>query len=169
MGASARLGSVSTCDRSRRTVAARLAVDAGQRGVEHLQVDGADVAAHPVLEHADQEPAVLGRANRPTVHQVALLGVERAAAQACARVGWEYQLVGAAENIVTVNVRWLAGYRHRRHHQPGSADAVRQVFASPAPSMAGAEAAGDPIAVTVAPRSPTRMKPALRPWPAPAP
>jgi len=60
-----------------------------------------------------------------------------ATAQACARAGWEYRLVGAAEKIVTVNVWWLAGYRHRRHHQPGPTDALRQVFARPAPSMAG--------------------------------
>jgi hypothetical protein len=35
-----------------------------------------------------------------------------ATAQACAQVGWEYRLVGAADEIVTANVRWLAGYRH---------------------------------------------------------
>jgi len=70
-----------------------------------------------------------------------------ATAQACARVGWEYRLVGAADEIVTANVRWLAGYRHPRHHQPGPADALRQVFAAPAALMAGAAAAGDPIAV----------------------
>jgi hypothetical protein len=55
--------------------------------------------------------------------------------------------VGAADPVVTANVRWLAGYRHPRHHQPGSADALRRVFASEAPLLAGAEAAGDPIAV----------------------
>jgi len=32
-----------------------------------------------------------------------------ATAQACARVGWEYRLVGAADEMVTANVRWLAG------------------------------------------------------------
>jgi hypothetical protein len=41
--------------------------------------------------------------------------------QACARVGWEYQLVGATDEIVTANVRWLAGYRHPRHDQLGPA------------------------------------------------
>ena len=70
-----------------------------------------------------------------------------ATGQACARVGWEYRLVGAADEIVTANVRWLAGYRHPRHDQPGPADALRRVFAAAAPLMAGAEAAGDPIAV----------------------
>ena len=70
-----------------------------------------------------------------------------ATAQACARVGWEYRLVGAADEMVTANVRWLAGYRHPRHHQPGVASVLRRVFAAPAPLMAGAEAAGDPVAV----------------------
>jgi hypothetical protein len=70
-----------------------------------------------------------------------------ATAQACARVGWEYRLVGAVDAIVTANVRWLAGYRHPRHHRRGAADALRRVFASPVPLMAGAEAVGDPIAV----------------------
>jgi predicted nuclease with TOPRIM domain len=36
----------------------RLAVPVGQHDVEHLDVDLADVAAHPVLEHLDQEPAL---------------------------------------------------------------------------------------------------------------
>jgi hypothetical protein len=79
----------------------------------------------------------------------------RATAQACARVGWEYRLVGASENIVTANVRWLAGYRHPRHHQLGPMVPCGRYRPSPAPLMARAEAAGDLIAVTVAPRSPT--------------
>ena len=40
-----------------------------------------------------------------------------ATARACALVGWEYRLVGAADAIVTANVRWLAGYRHPRHRR----------------------------------------------------
>jgi hypothetical protein len=68
-----------------------------------------------------------------------------ATAQACARVSWEYRLVGAADEMVTANVRWLAGYRHPRHNQPGVTSVLRQVFGAPAQLMAGAEAAGDPI------------------------
>jgi hypothetical protein len=34
-----------------------------------------------------------------------------ATGQACAQVGWEYRLVGAADGIVTLGVRLLAGYR----------------------------------------------------------
>lgn len=40
---------------------ADLAVPVGQRSVEHLHVDGADVAADPFLEHLYQGSAVLGR------------------------------------------------------------------------------------------------------------
>jgi len=68
-------------------------------------------------------------------------------ARACALAGWEYRLLGAADALVTANLRWLAGYRHSRHHLPGTDEVLRRVFATPTPLMAGAEAAGDPIAV----------------------
>ena len=48
---------------------------------------------------------------------------------------------------MTANLRWLAGYRHPRHGMPALAAALRAAFAAPVPLMAGAEAAGDPIAV----------------------
>jgi hypothetical protein len=67
--------------------------------------------------------------------------------RACAVAGWEYRLAGAADPVVTGNLRWLAGYRHPRHRVPAAAGVLRQVFRAPAPLMAGAEAAGDPIAV----------------------
>lgn len=70
-----------------------------------------------------------------------------ATARACALAGWEYRLVGAADQVVAANVRWLAGYRHPRHHRHEPAAGLRRVFAAAAPLMAGAEAAGDPIAV----------------------
>jgi len=70
-----------------------------------------------------------------------------ATARACALVGWEYRLVGAAEEIATANVRWLAGYRHLRHHLPEVAKSLRRVFSTPTPLLAAAEAVGDPIAV----------------------
>jgi hypothetical protein len=66
-------------------------------------------------------------------------------AQACALAGWEYRLAGPADEVVAANVRWLAGYRHPRHHLPRIAGELRQVFAVPVPLIAGAEAAGDPI------------------------
>jgi hypothetical protein len=67
--------------------------------------------------------------------------------RACAEVGWEYRLVGAPDSIMVGNVRWLAGYRHPRHQVGEVAKRLREVFADPAPLLAGAEAVGDPIAV----------------------
>ena len=70
-----------------------------------------------------------------------------ATARACALAGWEYRLLGELDAIVTANLRWLAGYRHPRHHLAETVEVLRRVFATPTPLMAGAEAAGDPIAV----------------------
>lgn len=70
-----------------------------------------------------------------------------ATAAACALVGWECRLVGAADAIVTANLRWLAGYRRPRHHVPDTAQVLRQVFATPMPLLAGAQAAGEAMAV----------------------
>jgi hypothetical protein len=67
--------------------------------------------------------------------------------QACELVGWKYRLVGAPDTILVANVRWLAGYRHPRHDLSKVATALQEVFADPRPLMAGAEAAGDPVAV----------------------
>jgi hypothetical protein len=67
--------------------------------------------------------------------------------RACVEVGWEYRLVGSPDSIMVANVRWLAGYRHPRHHLGKVAERLREVFTEPAPLMTGAEAAGDPIAV----------------------
>lgn len=66
---------------------------------------------------------------------------------ACELLGWDYQLVGAVEALRTANVRWLAGYRHPRHQVEPVAAVLLETFATPAPLMAGAETAGDPIAV----------------------
>ena len=70
-----------------------------------------------------------------------------ATARACALAGWEYRLLGAADALVTANLRWLAGYRHPRHRLPEIALLLRHVFSTPAPLLAGGQAAGDPIAV----------------------
>jgi hypothetical protein len=70
-----------------------------------------------------------------------------ATAAACALIGWEYLLVGAADPVVTANLRWLGGYRHPRHRVPATAEALLCALATPAPLMAGAEAVGDPVAV----------------------
>jgi hypothetical protein len=70
-----------------------------------------------------------------------------ATAQACALLGWDYQLVGAADRVVTANLRWLSAYRHPRHDLPETSQRLRSVFETPASLMAGAERVGDPVAV----------------------
>jgi hypothetical protein len=45
------------------------------------------------------------------------------------------------------NLRWLAGYRHRRCYRPQVAAAALDAFAAPRTLISGAEAIGDPIAV----------------------
>jgi hypothetical protein len=67
--------------------------------------------------------------------------------RACELVGWEYRLVSEPDPVLRTNVRWLAGYRHPRYRVPGVSEALREVFLDTAPLMAGAEEAGDPIAV----------------------
>ncbi|WP_328725086.1 TnsA-like heteromeric transposase endonuclease subunit [Streptomyces sp. NBC_00259] len=66
---------------------------------------------------------------------------------ACDQVGWEFRLVGAPDEILVRNVKWLSGYRHPRHLVEPIASGLREVFAAPHPLMAGATMAGDPIAV----------------------
>ncbi|MEN8655309.1 TnsA-like heteromeric transposase endonuclease subunit [Streptomyces sp. 21So2-11] len=66
---------------------------------------------------------------------------------ACDRAGWEFRLVGAPDEIVLGNVRWLAGYRHPRHRVDPVAAQLRAVFSEPCPLLDGALLVGDPIAV----------------------
>jgi len=65
----------------------------------------------------------------------------------CAQIGWEFQLFGGAEPVEVATVRWLSGYRHRRHDVPEIAGVLHEVFATPIGLHTGAAAAGDPIAV----------------------
>ena len=56
--------------------------------------------------------------------------------------------LGVPDPVLTANVTWLARYRHPRcGGPPGLARLLLEVFAGPVPLMAGAAAAGDPIAV----------------------
>jgi hypothetical protein len=66
---------------------------------------------------------------------------------ACDSVGWEYRLVGAADPVVTTNLRWLAGYRHSRHRLPAVVAALMAVVTGPMPLLVAAEQVGDPVAV----------------------
>lgn len=44
-----------------------------------------------------------------------------ATAAACGSVGWGYHRVGTVDPVFAANVRWLAGYRHRRNFEAGHA------------------------------------------------
>lgn len=70
-----------------------------------------------------------------------------ATAQMCARLGWEYRLVGAVEPTLAGNMRWLSGYRHPRYDHEQVAQLLVGAFAVPTALIVGAQAAGDPIAV----------------------
>ena len=71
-----------------------------------------------------------------------------ATARVCALVGWDYRLIGAADAILTANLRWLAGYRHPRHHVPEVVAGLRLMFATATPLMAGAEAVALAVVAT---------------------
>jgi hypothetical protein len=70
-----------------------------------------------------------------------------ATAQACAAVGWQYRRVGGLDAVVVANLRWLAGYRHRRCRDTVVADALVGEFGEPRPLAEGAAAAGDRLCV----------------------
>jgi len=73
----------------------QLTVPVGQRDVEHLHVDLADVAAHPVLEDVDEEPAVASGGDRTPGDQVPLLDIQRPVACPLAPAG-----VGSREGLL---------------------------------------------------------------------
>jgi hypothetical protein len=67
---------------------------------------------------------------------------------ACRLAGWGFRRVGVPDPVLAANVMWLARYRHPRcGGPPGLGRVLLDVFAEPAPLMAGAAAVGDPIAV----------------------
>ena len=55
--------------------------------------------------------------------------------------------MGVPDPVLVANVAWLARYRHPRCGSPDVARLLLEAFAGPAPLMAGAAAAGDPMAV----------------------
>lgn len=68
--------------------------------------------------------------------------------RACAEVSWRFRLVTGHDPVWLANVRWLAGYRHRRHTIPAVASQLLEVFSQPRPLLEGATlAGGDLIAV----------------------
>jgi hypothetical protein len=70
-----------------------------------------------------------------------------ATARWCADVGWEFQRVGELAPVHAANLRWLSGYRHPRFAQLEVAARLGEAFAGPGSLLAGAAAAGDPVAV----------------------
>jgi hypothetical protein len=68
-------------------------------------------------------------------------------ARACAQVGWEFRRTGGPPAVLAANVRWLAGYRHRRCWRDRIAEDLLRVFDQITPLLAGAYVVGDPITV----------------------
>ena len=65
-----------------------------------------------------------------------------AAKDACGLAGWDFRRSGVPDPVLTANVTWLARYRHPRcAGPPGLARVLLEVFAGPAPLMAGGAAA----------------------------
>jgi hypothetical protein len=70
-----------------------------------------------------------------------------ASERACAQAGWRYRLEHGPDPSLLANVRWLAGYRHPRHHHGRIASRLLGVVEGRLALLAAAEAVGDPIAV----------------------
>lgn len=68
-------------------------------------------------------------------------------AQACSAVGWQYRRVGGLDPVLVANLRWLAGYRHRRCWDTVVADALVREFSEPRPLAEGTAASGDRLVV----------------------
>jgi hypothetical protein len=67
---------------------------------------------------------------------------------ACARAGWRFRRLGAADVVVRANVRWLSRYRHRRcAGTDGMAESLVAAFEVPTVLWDGAAAVGDRLAV----------------------
>jgi hypothetical protein len=67
--------------------------------------------------------------------------------RACRLAGWGFRRVGVPDPVRAANVAWLARCRHQRCGSQDVARLLLKVFDEPAPLMAGAASAGDPLAV----------------------
>ncbi|MFF1421568.1 TnsA-like heteromeric transposase endonuclease subunit [Streptomyces sp. NPDC058280] len=70
-----------------------------------------------------------------------------ATARACELAGWAFRRVGVIDPVLLANVKWLAGYRHPRNHREPVASHLAAAFTEPEALLAGAERAGDRLAV----------------------
>ena len=67
--------------------------------------------------------------------------------RACQEVGWVFRRTVGPGPVLAANIRWLAGYRHRRYRRDDIAELAGGVFAEPTPLLAGARRIGDPLGV----------------------
>jgi hypothetical protein len=67
--------------------------------------------------------------------------------RACALADWSFRLITGHDQTWMNNIRWLAGYRHRRHLLEPAASDLLAAFSQPLALGDGAALAGDPIAV----------------------
>ncbi|KAA0021456.1 TnsA-like heteromeric transposase endonuclease subunit [Antrihabitans cavernicola] len=71
-----------------------------------------------------------------------------ATGRCCEAAGWRYTRVGELDPVFAANLRWLAGYRHRRCLDSAIAAVVAEVLAAaPMPIGTLAERCGPPIVV----------------------
>ncbi len=63
------------------------------------------------------------------------------------QAGWAYDRLRELPAVRAANLRWLAGYRHRRYARTAVMAALEEVFAEPGPLPDGAAQVGDPVAV----------------------
>jgi hypothetical protein len=66
---------------------------------------------------------------------------------ACAYARWDHLLVTGHDPVWIENLRWLAGYRHPRHHHDGVEGDLLTAFDQPGPLMSTAATVGDPLTV----------------------
>ncbi|MER8012370.1 TnsA-like heteromeric transposase endonuclease subunit [Streptomyces sp. NPDC094149] len=81
-------------------------------------------------------------------------GGERAAqaaavmAEVCAQVGFVYRRLAPVDEVLAVNLVWLAGYRHPRNAGgPLLVQALQEAFVEPLPLLEGAARVGDALTV----------------------
>jgi hypothetical protein len=65
---------------------------------------------------------------------------------ACAVMGWSYEVVDAPDEVLLGNLRWLAGYRHPRHELEEPARLLRAGYRTPGELLSIARGLGDTIA-----------------------
>lgn len=69
--------------------------------------------------------------------------------RACGEVGWQYRLVTGHDPVWLENVRWLAGYRHRRCYRDSLVAPLLDTFRSVRPLVEGVDRVGDPIGLPI--------------------